>query len=129
VLPAALAGREGLTTNYLGWFDGPAPRGVCGQAAIVDDTRRSDANVNNYGGKLALVYRPARSSAAATWRAVGSAHRQRRPRRVLRLRQRRLLGEPALEKRRSCRRIRTKRGKPVLRCNIAARRTRAGSSR
>ena len=56
-LPASFAGSAGLTTNYIGWLDGPAPAGVCGQAALVDDSRRSAANLNNGGGKLALVYR------------------------------------------------------------------------
>jgi hypothetical protein len=44
------------TRNYVVWLDGPAPLGTCGQAAIYDDPTRADDNLNNYGGKLALVF-------------------------------------------------------------------------
>ena len=57
VLPASFAGDRTIADNYIGWFDGPAPTGICGQAALVADSRRSAENMNEYGGKLALVYR------------------------------------------------------------------------
>jgi hypothetical protein len=43
--------------NYVVWLDGPAPAGSCGQAAIYDDPTRADTNLNNDGGKTALVFR------------------------------------------------------------------------
>jgi hypothetical protein len=46
-----------LTTNYVVWLDGPAPRGACGQATIYDDRRREEDNANNSGGKVAIVFR------------------------------------------------------------------------
>jgi len=45
------------TRNYLVWLDGPAPSGSCGQAAIYDDPSRSPDNLNNFGGKAAVVFR------------------------------------------------------------------------
>jgi hypothetical protein len=45
------------TRNYLVWLDAPAPSGSCGQAAIYDDPTRADSNLNNYGGKAAIVFR------------------------------------------------------------------------
>jgi len=57
VMPAALDGDPRAADNYIGWLDGPAPRKVCGQAAVTSDTRRSEDNRNNFGGKLALIYR------------------------------------------------------------------------
>jgi hypothetical protein len=45
------------TRNYLVWLDAPAPGGSCGQAAIYDDPTRSDSNLNNLGGKAAVVFR------------------------------------------------------------------------
>ena len=45
------------TVNYVAWLDGPAPEGACGQGTSVVDTRRVFWNVNNLGGKLALVFR------------------------------------------------------------------------
>jgi hypothetical protein len=44
------------TRNYVVWLDGPAPAGTCGQAAIYDDPTRADDNLNNFGGKVALVF-------------------------------------------------------------------------
>jgi hypothetical protein len=44
------------TRNYVVWLDGPAPSGTCGQAAIYDDPTRADDNLNNFGGKVALVF-------------------------------------------------------------------------
>ena len=46
-----------LQFNYVVWLDGPAPAGSCGQATIYDDPSRADDNLNNLGGKVAVVYR------------------------------------------------------------------------
>jgi hypothetical protein len=43
--------------NYLVWLDAPAPSGSCGQAALYDDPTRADNNLNNLGGKAAIVFR------------------------------------------------------------------------
>jgi hypothetical protein len=43
-------------TNYLVWLDGPAPAG-CGQAAFYPDAARVPSNLNNFGGKVAAVFR------------------------------------------------------------------------
>jgi hypothetical protein len=43
--------------NYVVWLDGPGPAGSCGQAAIYDDPARTGNNLNNFGGKVALVFR------------------------------------------------------------------------
>jgi hypothetical protein len=45
------------TRNYLVWLDGPTPDGSCGQAAIYDDPSRGQDNLNNLGGKAAVVFR------------------------------------------------------------------------
>ena len=45
------------TRNFLVWLDAPAPSGSCGQAAIYDDPTRSPDNLNNFGGKAAVVFR------------------------------------------------------------------------
>ena len=45
------------TRNYLVWLDAPAPAGSCGQAAIYDDPSRGQDNLNNFGGKTAIVFR------------------------------------------------------------------------
>src|SRR3954464_4199779 len=45
------------TRNYLVWFDAPAPAGTCGQATIYDDPTRGPDNLNNFGGKAAIVFR------------------------------------------------------------------------
>ena len=45
------------TRNWVVWFDGPAPSGTCGQASIYDDPTRSADNLNNFGGKVAVVFR------------------------------------------------------------------------
>jgi hypothetical protein len=45
------------TRNYLVWLDAPAPSGSCGQAAIYDDPTRAADNLNNLGGKAAVVFR------------------------------------------------------------------------
>jgi hypothetical protein len=46
-----------LRENYLVWLDGPAPAQACGQGTAMLDSTRSQTNLNNYGGKLALIYR------------------------------------------------------------------------
>jgi hypothetical protein len=43
--------------NFLVWLDGPAPSGSCGQGTALLDATRSDTNLNNFGGKLALIFR------------------------------------------------------------------------
>src|SRR3954454_284491 len=43
--------------NYLVWLDGPTPDGSGGQASIYDDPTRSQDNLNNLGGKAAVVFR------------------------------------------------------------------------
>ena len=45
-----------LTTNYVVWLDGPGPANSCGQAYSYEDARRSADNLNNDGGKVALVF-------------------------------------------------------------------------
>jgi hypothetical protein len=45
------------TRNYLVWLDAPAPSGSCGQATIYDDPSRGSGNLNNFGGKVAMVFR------------------------------------------------------------------------
>jgi len=48
------AGR--LTTNYVVWLDAPTPLG-CGIGQSIDDSTRSRSNWNNYGGKVAVIFR------------------------------------------------------------------------
>jgi hypothetical protein len=43
-------------TNYLVWLDAPAPQS-CGQSAFYADPRRGGENQNNWGGKVAVVFR------------------------------------------------------------------------
>jgi hypothetical protein len=49
-----------LTQNYVVWLDGPAPAGSCGQGTALLDSTRSETNLNNLGGKLALIFRNGR---------------------------------------------------------------------
>jgi Thrombospondin type 3 repeat len=42
--------------NYVVWIDGPAPSGACGQATSYDDPTRDPDNLNNLGGKVAVVF-------------------------------------------------------------------------
>jgi hypothetical protein len=42
--------------NFLVWIDGPAPQGACGQATSYDDPTRDPSNLNNLGGKIAVVF-------------------------------------------------------------------------
>ena len=46
-----------LTTNYVVWLDGPGPSAACGQAYSYEDAKRSEDNLNNQGGKVAVVFR------------------------------------------------------------------------
>jgi hypothetical protein len=50
------------TRNWVVWLDAPAPPGTCGQASIYDDPSRKDTNLNNYGGKVAMVFHSGASS-------------------------------------------------------------------
>jgi hypothetical protein len=44
--------------NYLVWLDGAPVEGSCGQATLYPDTTSSpDANINAFGGKIAVVFR------------------------------------------------------------------------
>jgi hypothetical protein len=45
------------TRNYLVWLDAPAPSGTCGQANSYDDPSRDQNNINNFGGKTAIIFR------------------------------------------------------------------------
>jgi hypothetical protein len=49
-----------LTENYLVWLDGPGPPRSCGQGTALLDSTRSETNLNNLGGKLALIFRDGR---------------------------------------------------------------------
>jgi hypothetical protein len=42
--------------NFVVWIDGPAPSGACGQATSYDDPTRDPSNLNNLGGKVAVVF-------------------------------------------------------------------------
>src|SRR3954451_11102054 len=53
----SVADAAARTRNYVVWLDGPAPPGSCGQAAIYDDPTRAADNLNNFGGKAAVVFR------------------------------------------------------------------------
>ena len=44
------------TRNWVVWLDGPAPPDTCGQASIYDDPTRADTNLNNDGGKIAMIF-------------------------------------------------------------------------
>src|SRR3954451_1556334 len=54
------------TRNYLVWLDAPAPSGSCGQAAIYDDPSRSADNLNNFGGRRAVVSRSGAAFCSST---------------------------------------------------------------
>ncbi|MEX2196606.1 MAG: hypothetical protein WD844_15095 [Thermoleophilaceae bacterium] len=45
------------TRNWVVWLDGPGPGGACGQAMLYDDPARHAGNLNNLGGKVAVVFR------------------------------------------------------------------------
>jgi hypothetical protein len=47
---------SGLTTNYVVWLDGPGPSYACGQAYSFKDATRAQDNLNNMGGKVAVVF-------------------------------------------------------------------------
>jgi hypothetical protein len=42
--------------NFVVWIDGPSPSGACGQATSFDDPSRTPDNLNNLGGKVAVVF-------------------------------------------------------------------------
>jgi hypothetical protein len=42
--------------NFVVWIDGPSPYGACGQATSFDDPTRAADNLNNLGGKVAVVF-------------------------------------------------------------------------
>jgi hypothetical protein len=44
-------------TNYAVWLDAPAPAYTCGVADVFGDPSRKQDNWNNYGGKVAAVFR------------------------------------------------------------------------
>ena len=60
-LPTAELGEtptgQAARTNYLVWLDGPEPEDYCGQATLSLDRRRSADNENNFGGKVAAIFR------------------------------------------------------------------------
>ena len=60
--PATLAP---LRENFLVWLDGAGPTRSCGQGTALIDPTRSDTNLNNLGGKLALIYRQGRGFCGA----------------------------------------------------------------
>jgi hypothetical protein len=45
-----------ITSNYVVWLDGPGPSSACGQAFSYEDARRKEDNLNNAGGKVAVVF-------------------------------------------------------------------------
>lgn len=54
-----------LKENFLVWLDGPAPSRSCGQGTALLDSTRSETNLNNMGGKLAIVFRNGRGFCGA----------------------------------------------------------------
>lgn len=54
---ASRATARKLKRNFLVWMDAPAPARTCGAADEFADTTRDASNWNNYGGKLALIFR------------------------------------------------------------------------
>jgi hypothetical protein len=54
-----------LKENFLVWLDGPAPAGSCGQGTALLDSARSQSNLNNLGGKLAVIFRQDRGFCGA----------------------------------------------------------------
>ena len=46
-----------LDHNLLVWLDGPAPARSCGQGTALLDSARTESNLNNLGGKLAVIFR------------------------------------------------------------------------
>ncbi len=59
VIPTSASSVEAsaFTKNLIVWLDGPAPAGMCGEADYYDDPTRGTDNWNNFGGKLALIYK------------------------------------------------------------------------
>ena len=60
-LPTAKLGEEptgaAARSNYLVWLDGPEPADYCGQATLSLDRSRGADNENNFGGKVAAIFR------------------------------------------------------------------------
>lgn len=54
-----------LNENFLVWLDGPGPPRSCGQGTALLDNSRSQTNLNNLGGKLALIFRDGRGFCGA----------------------------------------------------------------
>ena len=54
-----------LKDNFLVWLDGPGPPRACGQGTALLDSTRSETNLNNLGGKLALIFRDGRDFCGA----------------------------------------------------------------
>jgi hypothetical protein len=54
-----------LHENYVVWLDGAGPAGSCGQGTALLDSTRSQTNLNNLGGKLALIFRNGRDFCGA----------------------------------------------------------------
>ena len=46
----------GRNRNFVVWLDGPTPNGACGQATSYSDSSRDPSNLNNLGGKVAIVF-------------------------------------------------------------------------
>ena len=46
----------GRDRNYVIWLDAPTPGGACGQATSYADSTRDSKNLNNLGGKVAIVF-------------------------------------------------------------------------
>jgi hypothetical protein len=49
--------RAARLRDFVVWLDGPYPETSCGQSDLNLDRRRSQDNLNNGGGKLALIFR------------------------------------------------------------------------
>jgi hypothetical protein len=47
---------SGRDRNFVVWIDAPAPQGACGQATSYNDQSRDQSNLNNLGGKVAVVF-------------------------------------------------------------------------
>jgi hypothetical protein len=48
------------TENFLVWLDTPTPPRSCGQGTALLDSTRADTNLNNFGGKLAVIFKQGR---------------------------------------------------------------------
>ena len=68
-----------LSENFLVWLDGPGPARSCGQGTALLDSTRSETNLNNLGGKLAVIFR---DGARLLRRGRGPARDRTQPRRA-----------------------------------------------